>query len=68
MFEQYNDIVTIEEMSEMMEIGRNCAYNLLKSKKVKAFRNGRSWRIPKRAIIDYIIQSSGLNVNGYIPK
>lgn len=62
MFEQYNDVVTIEEMAEMMGIGRNCAYNLLHSKKVKAFRNGRNWRIPKQAIIEYIVNSTGLNI------
>ncbi len=60
MFEQYNDIVTIEEMSEMLGIGKNYAYHLLQSKAVKAFRNGRIWRIPKQAIIEYIVQSTGM--------
>lgn len=68
MFEQYNDIVTIEDMAEMLGIGKNYAYNLLHSKKIKAFRNGRIWRIPKQAIVEYIVQSTGIIVNLYIPK
>lgn len=62
MFEQYNDIVTIDEMAEMLCIGKNHAYALLQSKKVKAFRKGRIWRIPRQAIIEYIIQSTGIMI------
>ncbi len=62
MFEQYNDIITLDEMAEMLGIGRNHAYQLLKNNQVKSFKNGRSWKIPKLAVIEYIINSTGIKL------
>lgn len=62
-FDQYNDIITIEEMAEMLVIGKNQAYKLLQNNNVKGYRNGRIWRIPKQAIIEYIVQITGIRVN-----
>lgn len=60
MYEQYSDIVTVEDFCEMLSIGRNTAYQLLSSQQVKAFRYNRVWKIPKQAIIDYILKESKL--------
>ena len=57
MFEQAEDIVSIEEMCELLRIGKNTAYNLLISGKVKAFREGRVWKIPKLSLQEYILSS-----------
>ncbi|MEG6586473.1 helix-turn-helix domain-containing protein [Dendrosporobacter sp. 1207_IL3150] len=58
MFEQYNDLVTVEELCEMLSIGKNAAYTLLSSKDIKAFQQGRIWKIPKQSVIDYIFIQS----------
>ena len=50
MFENYSDLVSIEELCEMLFIGKNVAYELLRRKKIKAFRIGRLWKIPKRSV------------------
>ncbi len=55
MFSEYSDMVTIDELCEMLRIGRNKAYQLLRSGKVGGFKDGRLWMIPKQAIIDYIL-------------
>lgn len=36
-------------------------YDLLQSGKLKAYRNGRLWRIPKKSVIEYILEQSKLN-------
>ena len=54
MFNEYNDMVTVDELCEMLRIGRNKAYELLRSGKVGGFHDGRLWMIPKEAVIDYI--------------
>lgn len=54
MLEDYRDILTVEEACEALRIGYNTLYELLNSGKLKAFRNGRVWRIPKEAVIEYI--------------
>lgn len=50
MFEEYADILTAEEACEALRIGYNALYELLNSGKLKGFRNGRVWRIPKQAV------------------
>ncbi len=54
MFSQYSDIVRIDELCEMLRIGRNKAYQLLRSGRVSGFKDGRLWMIPKQAVINYI--------------
>jgi excisionase family DNA binding protein len=55
MFEMQNDILTIEELMEALYIGKNYAYKLLNSGKIKGFRVGRSWRIPRTSLEEFII-------------
>ena len=59
MFEGYADILTVEEAAEALRVGYNALYELLNSGKLKGFRNGRVWRIPKQAIQEYILTSIG---------
>lgn len=60
MYEQYNDIVMVEELCEMLSIGKNAAYQLLSSGQVKAFRYNRVWKIPKQGVINYVLSQSKL--------
>ncbi len=55
MFCQYSDIVTIDELCKMLRIGKNKAYQLLRSGRISSFKDGRLWMIPKQAVIDYIL-------------
>lgn len=54
MFEKYNDVVTIEEVSEMLRIGRNSAYTLINSGEIYSVRVGKQLRIPKTFVIEYM--------------
>lgn len=60
MLEEYADILTAEEACEALRIGYNAMYELLNSGKLKGFRNGRVWRIPKVAVQDYILKQANL--------
>ena len=42
--------------SEEDRIGYNAMYELLSTGKLKAYRNGRVWRIPKVAVQDFILR------------
>ena len=54
MFEEYPDVLTVEEACEALRIGENAMYELLGSGKLKGYRNGRVWRIPKVSVQEYI--------------
>ena len=54
MFKDYDDIITVEELCEMLMIGKNAAYELLGSGRIKAIRIGRIWKIPKKAVEEFI--------------
>lgn len=41
-------------------MGYNTMFELLNSGKLKAYRNGRVWRIPKEAVKEYILESAGI--------
>lgn len=60
----YNDyeILTPEDVMDYLYIGRNAVYTLLNSGKLKAFRVGRNWKIPKMALDDYIVSESGMKL------
>lgn len=60
MLDSYADVLTTEEACEALRIGYNALYDLLQSGKLKAYRNGRVWRIPRQSVIEYIIDQSML--------
>ena len=51
---QYSDVLTIEDTCEILKIGRGQCYNQLRSGIIKAWKIGRSWKIPKEGIEEYI--------------
>lgn len=56
MFDEYPEILTVEDACEALRVGYNAMYELLNSGKLKAYKNGRVWRIPKDSIKKYIVQ------------
>lgn len=56
MFEKYPDIVTIGQLKEMLGIGRNNIYKLLKENKIKYRKWGKKYIIPKIYVINYLTE------------
>lgn len=54
-FEQYPDVVTFTQLREMLgNIGETLAYKLLRSNEIESFKCGRSYRILKSKVIEYL--------------
>ena len=53
-----NEILTVEEVADILYVGKNTVYSLLQSGDLRAFRIGKSWRIPRFCIDEYIIEKS----------
>ena len=54
MLSEYSAVMTIDEVCEVLMIGRNTAYKLLNSGALKAFRIGRVWKIPRESVEAFI--------------
>lgn len=54
MFEKYQDCVTVEELQEMLHLGRTTVYSLLKRGEIKTVKVGNKYVIPKKCVIEYI--------------
>jgi excisionase family DNA binding protein len=59
LFTNYPDIISIKELMQMLGIGKNLAYELIKTKQIKHKKVGREIKIQKRAVITFI--NGGLN-------
>lgn len=56
MFDNIDDILTVNDVAEILYVGRNAVYELLNSGQLKGFRIGsKTWRIPKKYLDDFII-------------
>ena len=60
MFNNYDDILSINDLTEALKIGSSQAYKLVKSGRIKAYKEGKDWKISKIALIDYVKEKSGL--------
>lgn len=58
MFEEYADILSPGEAAEALRIGENALYELLNSGKLKAYKNGRNWLIPRDAVRLYVLEQA----------
>ena len=56
MFSNYDEVLTVSDVAEILYIGRNTVYELLNSGELKGFRIGKTWRIPKVNLEKYIIE------------
>ncbi len=56
---EYPEVITVEQMCEILHIGKFKAYELLKSNTIKCMRIGKKFIIPRASVeglIDNIIQ------------
>lgn len=47
-------ILTVEEVASILRIGRNAAYCLVKNGGITSIRVGRSIRIPRKALLQFL--------------
>lgn len=58
MYYENFEFLTVNDVMDLLCIGRNTAYSLLNSGQLKGFRIGRSWRITREAINDYVLNQT----------
>lgn len=53
-------LMTALELAEYLGIGKNAAYELLRTQAIHGFRIGKTWKVSKDAVDLYIRKNSGL--------
>ena len=67
MFKEYPDIVTVENLMKMLNIGKSSAYLLLRQNLIRHVRVGKKYIIPKQSVIGFLNEScynGSLIING----
>ena len=54
LFESYPDVLTARELQEALGLGRLSTYRLLSSGSIACFKIGKTYRIPKTALLNYV--------------
>lgn len=47
-------VLKVDELAHMLSISRNTAYELVRSGKIRSVKIGRTYRIPRSAVEDYL--------------
>ncbi len=55
--DEFTEILTIDEACELLTVGKSTIYQMLGNGDIEgAFRIGKVWKIPRKAILDYIMK------------
>lgn len=54
MFENFKDVLTINEACTALSMGKNTLYKLIKLGRLKCIQVGKKYLIPKVCLIDFI--------------
>ena len=57
-FQELPPVLKVENLASFLSIGRNKAYELIRSGKIRCVRIGTAYRIPKDAVVDFLRKSS----------
>ncbi len=47
-------VLSVDDLCNVLSIGKNSAYALIKSKEIASLRIGRNIRIPRSALLEYL--------------
>ncbi len=56
LFNTYPNVVSIDEIQQMLRIGKNAVYELLKTEKLKSIKVGKKYVVPKKFVIDFLLE------------
>lgn len=54
MLEKYKDVLSVSELLEILPLGKNSIYKLIKDGQIKCIRVGARIIIPKKCVIDFL--------------
>ncbi len=58
LFEEYPDVMTVQQVRKALGIGRTAVYRLLESHEIDCFMIGNAYKIPKACLIKFVQRNS----------
>jgi len=70
MFNEFPDVLTMDDMQKALGIGRTMAYRLINNGRIKHMRIGKAIKVPKQFLVDYIYSEcyNDSVETGYLPQ
>ena len=62
MFAEYPDVVDVQTLMQMLNVGQVLAYKLVKSGEIRSRKVGREYKIPKVNVISYLLGGTEIKV------
>ena len=53
-FENLPLVLHVKDLANVLSVSQNTAYALIRSGQIRSIRTGRTYRIPKDAVIEYL--------------
>ncbi|WP_424768323.1 helix-turn-helix domain-containing protein [Paenibacillus sp. sgz302251] len=66
MLQDFPEVITVEGLMEILLIGRNTAYRLIRSGEINAIKIGHTYRIPILSVKEYILRSAQMDISKYM--
>ena len=64
LFENYPDMLTVDQLGQALHIGRTMAYRLVNSGEIPSLRFGTAIRIPKTALLAAVARQNNVAGGG----
>lgn len=61
MLNKYNDVISVEELCDILHIGKNSVYKLLQDNVIPNVKVRHRYIIPKQGVINYLRKISKIN-------
>ncbi len=57
MFTAYKDIMSVNEIAEVLGVERHLVYRLIENGEISSLKIGKTYKIPKIILIDFVLKS-----------
>ena len=64
LFESCPDIMTVQEVAQIMGIDRAAVYKLINENALSALKIGNAFKIPRSSLLDYVEKNCGKREGG----
>lgn len=58
LFEEYPDVMTVQQVRKALGIGRTAVYRLLENHEIGCFMIGNAYKVPKTCLLEFIQRNS----------